>query len=148
VKRFAALGVSLCLALFLLGAAMGGWRLCVRVVDGDTLLLEGGERVRLLGVDAPELAREGRAGEAGAKEAKEFLRRLAEGRRVRLELDGEPKDKYGRTLAYVFTEEGEMANEELIRAGLAEPIRFFPYRLKARFFALARERQKAKPSAP
>jgi hypothetical protein len=82
--------------------AQPGFELVARVVDGDTLALAGGERVRLLGVDAPELhaGRRGHHGpfpEPGAIEARAFLAALVEGRAVRLERRG--RDLYGRTLA-------------------------------------------------
>ena len=74
-----------------------------RVVDGDTLVLDGGERVRLIGVDTPETVHPSKPVEAFGKEASAFTRRTAEGRSVRLEY--EPRtartDRYGRTLAYV-----------------------------------------------
>ncbi len=86
-----------------------------RVVDGDTLKLSNGERVRLIGVDTPEsadnpkLRRDSkRTGQDRAeiikmgKEAAEFTRKLVEGKRVRLAYDVQRKDRYGRTLAYVF----------------------------------------------
>ncbi len=64
-----------------------------RCIDGDTLQLSNGEKVRLIGVDIPvEID----------KKAAEFTRKLVEGQQVRLEYDVQQKDKYGRTLAYVF----------------------------------------------
>ena len=62
----------------------------VRVIDGDTVVLAGGERVRLIGVDAPEV------GEPGAEEATLFVRERVEGRTVWLEPDGNDRDRFGR----------------------------------------------------
>ncbi len=115
-------------------------RFCVRVIDGDTIILENGERVRLLGVDAPEIAHYGHAGEAGGEGAREFLRKLVEGRVVNLEYDAERKDKFGRTLAYVFTADGRFVNLLLIEEGHAEAMRFFDYREKERFLGIKRVR--------
>jgi len=89
--------------------------LVVKVFDGDTILLESGEKVRLIGIDCPEayesdkLVRDAqRIGQdikaiiEMGKKATEFTKNLIEGKRIRLELDVERKDKYGRLLAYVF----------------------------------------------
>jgi micrococcal nuclease len=115
------------------------WRTCRFVIDGDTLVVSGVGKVRLLGVDTPELAREGRPAERGAVRAKDFVRERVEGQPVRLEYDVERHDKYGRTLAYVYLKDGTLLNELLVRRCLGEPIRFFPYRMKEKFFELAKE---------
>jgi micrococcal nuclease len=91
-----------------------------RVVDGDTLLLVSGARVRLQGIDAPETVREGFAVEAWGPQASrfadDFINRA--GHRVRLTFGLERKDQYDRFLAFVW--DGDvMLNEELVRAGLA-----------------------------
>jgi endonuclease YncB( thermonuclease family) len=98
-----------------------------RVVDGDTLLLAGGTRVRLIGVDTPELARDGRPDEPLAREASDFTRREVEGRDVTLEFDRDRRDRYHRVLAYVYVD-GRMLNEELIRAGYSRAETRFSYR--------------------
>ena len=83
-----------------------------RVIDGDTIELRGGERVRLLGINAPE------KGQYLYKEAKEYLKSLVEGKTVRLVRDKTNKDKYGRFLRYVFL--GDMfINLEMIEKGYA-----------------------------
>jgi micrococcal nuclease len=70
------------------------------VVDGDTLMLGTGERVRLIGVDTPETKRPNTPVEYFGKEASAFTKRLAEGKRIRLEYDQannylSHKDQYG-----------------------------------------------------
>ncbi|MCM8783681.1 MAG: thermonuclease family protein [Candidatus Omnitrophica bacterium] len=89
------------------------------VVDGDTLHYDD-ERVRLLGVDCPELATDtfgGRGQEPYATEAKDFvIKRLQEGTRIELVLI-EEQDKYGRSLGHIFID-GESLSLELIRRGL------------------------------
>ena len=119
------------------------------VVDGDTVELADGRRVRYLGIDTPEVRR--RAGEGWVedpepmgREATEFNRRLVEGEPVRLEYDVQTHDRFGRLLAYVYvTPDGEhevMANAELLRAGLAQPLTIPPnVRHAERFRALAEE---------
>ncbi|MBA3314619.1 MAG: thermonuclease family protein [Planctomycetota bacterium] len=106
-----------------------------RVVDGDTLLLENRERVRLLGVDTPETVAPNRPVEPFGVAASEFTKRRIEGRRVRLGFDKERIDRYGRILAYVYADDGTMLNEELIRAGLSKAQIQYPYSnaMKRRF---------------
>ena len=74
----------------------------VRVVDGDTLVVDGDERVRLIGIDTPESVKPDTPVQCFAREASAEMKRLVEGRRVRLELDVEERDRYGRLLAYVY----------------------------------------------
>ena len=89
------------------------------VYDGDTVKLRDGRKVRLLNINAPEIEHERKRGEPGGQAAKERLRSLLSGRKVRLEFDVERRDKYGRTLAYLFTERHLHLNEVLVREGLA-----------------------------
>jgi micrococcal nuclease len=96
----------------------------VEVVDGDTIkvALENGPRkVRLLGIDTPEPAREGRAAEPGADRATAFTRKLAEGQLVTLEADSlaDDEDRYDRALRYVFLADGRLLNAALVAEGLA-----------------------------
>jgi len=91
-----------------------------RVVDGDTLLLASGARVRLQGIDTPETVAEGMAVEAWGPEASQFTKHFiarAENR-VRLTFSLERKDRHDRFLAFVWDGDA-MLNEELVRAGLA-----------------------------
>jgi len=90
-----------------------------RVLDGDTLLLADGKKVRLLGVDTPELEKAGRPAEFLAHRAKQELTNLAQGKRVRLEYDRMRYDQYGRLLAYLYLPDGRLVNAELVRQGLA-----------------------------
>lgn len=90
-----------------------------RVVDGDTVVLTGGERIRYIGVDTPELHHPRKPVQWYAREAMEFNRRLVEGKTVRLEFDVERHDKYGRLLAYVYLPDGTFVNAELVRQGYA-----------------------------
>lgn len=89
------------------------------VFDGDTVLLDNGEKVRLLGINTPEVDSPRKIGEAGGEEAKLWLQRRLTGRTVRLEHDMELRDKYRRLLAHVFADNGEHINLALIEAGLA-----------------------------
>jgi micrococcal nuclease len=86
------------------------------VIDGDTIELEGGERVRYLLVDTPETA--GEAPECFGPEARAKNRSLVEGRRVSLRYDAECSDRYGRLLAYVSAGQTDV-NAELVSGGYA-----------------------------
>lgn len=93
-----------------------------RIIDGDTLLLVNGARIRLIGADTPETVKANCAVEPFGPEATEFSKSFLGEGRAYLTFDGERLDRYGRFLAYVWRDEDmqEMLNEELIRAGLAE----------------------------
>ncbi|MCL4503220.1 MAG: thermonuclease family protein [Deltaproteobacteria bacterium] len=90
-----------------------------QAIDGDTVELAGGARVRLLGIDAPEMARDGRPAEFLAQQSKDYVARLIVGKTVRLEYDRERYDRYGRLLAYLYLPDGAMVNQMLVRQGLA-----------------------------
>jgi len=94
-------------------------RLVKYVYDGDTILLDSGEKLRYLGIDAPELGDHGNKSEFMALESRDFNRHLVDQTLVNLEFDREKKDQYGRLLAYVFFEKGDMVNALLVRKGLA-----------------------------
>jgi micrococcal nuclease len=94
----------------------------LRVIDGDTIVVEGGERVRYLGVDAPETQG---SPECYGREATERNRQLVEGKRVRLEADRRDRDRYGRLLRWVWVD-GTLVNEQLIREGYATVYRDEP----------------------
>lgn len=112
----------------------------VRVVDGDTLLLAGDVRVRLLGVDTPETVRPDHPPEPFGPEASEFTRAFVAGGPVRLTFDRERQDRYGRQLAFVWRGEVSL-NEQLIAAGLSPAMTKYPYSptMKDRFRAAERE---------
>lgn len=112
--------------------------LCSRVIDGDTIVLEGGQRVRYIGIDTPE------EGRPYYLEAKEENKRLVEGKSVRLEYDVEKQDKYGRTLAYVYV--GDIfVNAELVKNGYAMVFTFPPNVKYAKtFVVLQKEARTAK----
>ena len=98
-----------------------------RVIDGDTLLLETGHRVRLIGVNTPEMTHADQPSEPFGREASKFTRSLAEGKRVRLEYDRERRDEYRRILAYVFVND-RLLNAAIIEAGFSRAETRFPYR--------------------
>ena len=99
------------------------------VIDGDTVDVDAcgdevGERIRLLGIDAPETAKEDAPAECWANEAREELRRLVDSRTVTLTFDSECTGAFGRTLAYVWLSDDEdslegalLVNEKLLQEG-------------------------------
>ena len=94
-----------------------------RVVDGDTIVLADGRRIRYVGINTPE------RGEPLWGEARDYNERKVKGKPVTLEFGEVKEDAYGRTLAYVFVE-AEMVNAALLQAGLAhlfvlEPITYY-----------------------
>jgi micrococcal nuclease len=100
----------------------------LRVVDGDTLHVRRGGRdvtIRLIGIDTPEVDWYGGEAECFGARAGRFAMRLLDGRRVRLELDRERLDPYGRTLAYLYLPDDRMVNVVLIRRGFAR-VTIFP----------------------
>jgi micrococcal nuclease len=106
----------------------------VRVVDGDTLIVDPHARVRLIGVNAPETVKPDWPVEPWGPEASAFTKQFVSGGTVRLEFDGDPLDAYDRYLAYVWVG-NRMLNEELVRAGLARFEQNFHYSsaMKRRF---------------
>ncbi|MBC7349236.1 MAG: thermonuclease family protein [Candidatus Aminicenantes bacterium] len=114
----------------------------LRVIDGDNLEVEGVGEVRLIGVDSPELYHPLKPVQYYAREASEFVRKLLEQSRVRLEFDQEKYDKYGRTLAYVYLEDGRSLNEEIIKNGYGFALLRFPFKHLVRYKQLeARARE-------
>jgi micrococcal nuclease len=116
-----------------------------QVVDGDTIILESGERVRLLGINAPEVNNPKKPVEPFGKEAAEFTQRMVEGKLVRLEFDPHvsKQDKYSRIFAYVFLEDGTFLNAEIIRQGYGFAVRNSPsLKYEHEFFQLELEARK------
>ena len=118
----------------------------VRIVDGDTIHVRLGERlekVRYIGVNTPEVHHPSKGEEPGGREAAVVNGQLVSGRRVRLELDTQARDRYGRLLAYVWVDE-TMVNAELLRRGLAQVMTVPPnVRHQPLFLKLQREARDA-----
>ena len=118
----------------------------VRVVDGDTInvqLADRVEKIRYIGVNAPEIHHPIKGEEPGGRAAAQVNRGLVIGRRVRLELDVQPRDRYGRLLAYVWVGD-TMVNAELVRLGYAQVMTVPPnVRYQDLFLKLQREARDA-----
>jgi endonuclease YncB( thermonuclease family) len=91
------------------------------VHDGDSVRLADGRALRLIGIDTPELARDGRPDEPLARAARDRLRELLRDSGMRLELrfDREREDHYGRLLAHAYLPDGRSIAAELLAEGLA-----------------------------
>ena len=91
------------------------------VYDGDTLWLADGRKIRLIGINTPEMARENRPAEPFAIDAKNALIMLLKTRNnlVGLSYGPEREDKYQRTLAHLYLTDGRSIQAQLLRAGLA-----------------------------
>jgi micrococcal nuclease len=106
----------------LLQAFVGTYRYkhyVAKVYDGDTIILKNGQRVRLLGINTPEIESHFRQAETGGQAAKQWLQEKLGSGQVFLEFDAQQRDKYQRLLAHLFLENGEHLNKKIVEAGLA-----------------------------
>ncbi len=99
-----------------------------RVSDGDTLLLSSGEKVRLIGINTPELARKQRSDERFARDAKSKLKALiaASDSKIYLQYGNEAQDRYQRLLAHIYDKNGKNIIEQLLTEGFGYAIVFPP----------------------
>jgi micrococcal nuclease len=101
-----------------------------RVIDGDTIEIEGGTKVRLIGIDTPEMFKKGET-ECFGEEAKNYLEDLVSGKMVKLDKDISDTDRYGRLLRYAYTDFSDESdaifiNDILVRNGYARTSTFPP----------------------
>jgi len=100
-----------------------------RVVDGDTFVAtvkSRRERIRVIGVDTPESVDPNRPDEPYGQEASSFAKHYLDGEMVRLAGDAEPRDRYGRMLAYVWLRDGTFWNALLAAEGYAQQLTIPP----------------------
>jgi endonuclease YncB( thermonuclease family) len=117
-----------------------------RAVDGDTLVLTDGRRVRLIGFNSPEKANKGRPAEPLASAAQTALANLLVGKTAYLEAGQEPRDRYGRTLAHAYlTPQGDSVEAMMLRQGWGFQVIIAPNKAHADCFARAeREARQAR----
>ncbi len=120
-------------------------RKVVRVVDGDTIVIENQNRnhrtVRLIGVDTPETVHPSKPVQFYGKEASRFLRNLLKGEQVYLVVDPQQgeRDRYGRLLRYIYRYPDKLfVNTEIIRQGYGHAYPKFPFKHSAKFQQLER----------
>lgn len=119
-----------------------------KIVDGDTFRADDGSEkgiiIRLIGVDAPESRNAGRKaiGYYG-QQSKEYLTKLLENKKVRLEYDVDKTDQYNRILAYVYLPDGTFVNAEVVKQGYAMVMTIPPnVRYAEKFLKLERRARK------
>ncbi|MET0025995.1 MAG: thermonuclease family protein [Candidatus Thiodiazotropha sp.] len=90
-----------------------------RIIDGDTLVLQSGEKVRLIGINTPELAHRGHPEEPGGRSARDALERLVQqnGGQLRVCAGSDPRDRYGRLLAHLASSQGDDIVQQLLLQG-------------------------------
>lgn len=127
--------IGLLAALPLAGTAGAGslsvigqsrWAEVRHVVDGDTFTTKRGEKVRLLGINTPEVAHNREPGQPYGQKAKQRLQTMIGGRTVQLFTDKDNRDNYGRLLAEVYLRDGTWVNAALVRDGYAHVYTFAP----------------------
>ena len=112
-----------------------------RVIDGDTIRVSGGQRVRYVGIDTPEI---GDSPQYYGPEATRYNKQLLAGSKVTLEKDVSDRDRFDRLLRFVYAD-GILVNAELVREGYARAKVYLPdTRYAACFLALEREAREAK----
>lgn len=123
--RFSGLTLVLLVSLLCQSKAVFAESLVREVYDGDTIVLQDGRTIRYLDVNAPEMASDMNPAQPFAREATHWNKNMVLGKTVRIEMDAETKDTFGRTLAYVYLPDGRMVNQAILAEGLAQ---YFPYR--------------------
>ena len=120
MKRYIILTIiSLVFILSRQTGSADSWHEVKWVIDGDTVVLNDGQKVRYIGINAPELAHDDHGAEPFGKAAKKFNALLVNRKKVRLEFDRERFDRYQRLLAYVFLKNATFVNAEILSNGYA-----------------------------
>lgn len=89
------------------------------VNDGDTIVLADGRNVRYIGINAPEIDHGSKKAEPYGYKAKNYNKKMVLSTMIRLEIDKERYDQYGRLLAYIFLKDGKFVNKAMIEQGYA-----------------------------
>lgn len=110
-----------------------------RVIDGDTIEIEGGKRVRFIGIDTPETLRPGTPVQCYGKEASAKTKELLDGQEIKLEKDVSEVDRYGRLLRYIWKGD-TLINELLVKEGFAQVSTYPPdVKYQDRFLAAQKD---------
>jgi endonuclease YncB( thermonuclease family) len=111
--------ILIVVSIFIANIALGKEYVVNKIISGDTIQLDTGEKVKYIGIEAPELNMKEGGPEFFARQASRQNQKLVLLKKVRLEFDKEKKDSKGRTLAYVFVK-NVFVNAELIKLGYAK----------------------------
>ncbi|MDQ6986977.1 MAG: thermonuclease family protein [Mariprofundaceae bacterium] len=106
--------------------SQGRWVQVDKIYDGDTFRTLNGEKIRLLGINTPEIAHTSSPGQTMGKKASRALRKLIAGKVVRLAFDEQRRDTYQRTLAQIYLRDGTWVNGKMVELGMAHVYTFTP----------------------
>jgi micrococcal nuclease len=138
-RKFSLFVIPILILFFLLSPSHAEIYKVKRVIDGDTLLLINGERVRLIGVDTPETKHPQKPVQYFGREAYLFTKQMIDGKEARFEFERQKRDRYGRLLAYVYLLDGTFLNAEIIKQGYGFAYTRFPFRYMEEFRIYERE---------
>jgi endonuclease YncB( thermonuclease family) len=113
-----------------------------RIIDGDTIELNSGEKIRLLGIDTPETRHSSSTVQKLGERSKAHLSKLALGKEVTIEQQHGRHDPYGRMLAYVYLEDGGLLNLMMVEDGFALPYTKYPLAKTQDFILASQEARK------
>ena len=143
-RKFSTFFIPVFILFFLLSAAHAEIYKVKRVIDGDTLLLINGERVRLIGVNTPETKHPQKPVEYFGREAYLFTKQMVDGKEARFEFERQKRDRYGRLLAYVYLLDGAFLNAEIIKQGYGFAYTRFPFKYMEEFRRYEREARESR----
>jgi micrococcal nuclease len=138
-RKFSLFVIPILILFFLLSPSHAEIYKVKRVIDGDTLLLVNGERVRLIGVDTPETKHPRKPVQYFGREAYLFTKQMVDGKEARFEFERQKRDRYGRLLAYVYLLDGTFLNAEIIKQGYGFAYTRFPFKYMEEFRRYERE---------
>lgn len=129
ISSFSRIGILISLLLFISGTIRCQYKMyypygytvkakVARVIDGDTFILSDSQRVRMLGIDTPELERNGKPAEPFSDSAKVLTKQLIDDKTIKLTFDGKSFDFFGRLLAYVWLTDTNGKDSLFIQAEL------------------------------
>lgn len=124
-------------------SSASAWFTVQRAVDGDTIELTGGTKVRYIGVNTPETHHPTKGVQCFGKEAAAFNGQLVAGKRVLLTKDVSETDRYGRLLRFVYLEDGTFINKFLLEKGYAEVLTYPPDISKSKEFLAVQSEARA-----
>ncbi|MBN1635901.1 MAG: thermonuclease family protein [Deltaproteobacteria bacterium] len=110
----------------------------VKVYDADTIEIRDGTKIRLIGVDAPEVESPYRQAESYGVESKSYLTKMLLGKKVRIVVGEQPYDKYGRTLAFIYLDD-TLINGRIIKDGWARAYRYYDFPFKELFITYEKQ---------